>query len=68
MVKNMSELSEEVARREGGKINLSIAQIKEVLAIVSDIYYEQLKTGDPHIGTIILMNGDRRHKSGKSSK
>ena len=68
MVDGMVSLSQEVARREGGKINLSIAQIKEVLAIVSDLHYEMIKSGGPHLGTILLMNGERRAKSGKSSK
>jgi len=68
MITNMSELSEEVVRREGGKQSLSIAQIKEVLAIVSDIHYEHILSGGPHIGTMLLDNGQRRLKSGKSSK
>jgi hypothetical protein len=34
---NMNEVAKEVTMREGGKVNLSIAQVKEVLRIYNDL-------------------------------
>ena len=34
---NMNEFAEKVAEKEGGKVNLDIAQIKEVLRIANDL-------------------------------
>lgn len=36
-IKNMNDLARVVVRREGKKKSLSIAQVKEVLGIVSDL-------------------------------
>jgi len=55
---NMNELAVEVSKREGGKVNLPIAQIKEVLAHLSDIVYEN---GD-EIEDLLFENGARRRK------
>ena len=35
---NMNQLAQEICMREGGKVNLSIAQIKEVLRIFAKMY------------------------------
>ena len=56
---NMNELSEEVTRREGGKVNLSIAQVKEVLAHLSDISYE-IGGAQNTVGPMLYSNGQRR--------
>lgn len=37
---NMNKVAAEIAKREGKKKSLSIAQIKEVLGIVSDMCFE----------------------------
>lgn len=37
---NLNELAKEVAKLEGGKKNLSIAQIKEVIKCLSILIYE----------------------------
>jgi hypothetical protein len=34
---NMNEFAIKVAEKEGGKININIAQIKEILAIANDL-------------------------------
>jgi hypothetical protein len=47
---NLNDLAVEVAKREGGKESLTIAQIKEVLRIVGDIMREQ-----GICGSILLM-------------
>lgn len=39
---NLNELAKEVSKREGGKQNLSIAQIKEVIRHIKDIIREEL--------------------------
>lgn len=55
---NLNLVAKEIAKREGGKLNLSIAQIKEVLACEWKLYnlldgvtllellHKQLKTGE----------------------
>ncbi len=69
MIKSMNDLSMEVTRREGGKINLSKAQVDEVLAHVSDIHHEQMTQNGISVGTILLTNGARRsHQNGKTRK
>jgi hypothetical protein len=47
---NLNDLAVEVAKREGGKEALSIAQIKEVLRILGDILREA-----GICGSILLM-------------
>jgi hypothetical protein len=37
---NLNELAREIAKREGKKISLSIAQIKEVIKIIGEIFLE----------------------------
>ena len=65
LIHNMNELSEEVTRREGGVINLSIAQVKEVLAHLSDISYEIGATQN-RVGPMLYANGERRAEQKKA--
>jgi len=37
---DLNKLAKEITLREGGKVNLSIAQVKEVLKIILAIMYE----------------------------
>jgi len=64
MIKNITELAMEVARRERGKKQVNIAQIKEILAIISDLTYEH-KTWFSWSNPLIMIfqkNGQRRKK------
>lgn len=36
---NLNKLAQEISKAEGGKVNLSIAQIKEVLRCFGDVCY-----------------------------
>ena len=65
MLKNMNELAVELTKREGGKVNLSIAQIKEVIGHLSDIIYEEnIKFGPEqekvNFCNMLLLNGSHR--------
>ena len=67
-IENMSHLSEELTRREGGKVNLSIAQVKEVLAHLSDIIYSDDPSQVSASCNLLYENGKRRHKKNKEVK
>ena len=43
-VKNITQLCSEIARREGGKSNVKIGDIREIVRIIADISIEQDKT------------------------
>lgn len=59
-IKNMNKLAVAVAKREGGKKSLDIAQIKEVLAHLSDIVYQASPEERPLIEVMLYKNGKRR--------
>jgi hypothetical protein len=61
----MKQLAEDVTAIEGGKKSLSIAQVKEVLAIVSDMVAGP-KAGD--VMNVLVKNGARRLKAGSKKK
>lgn len=42
---NLNQLAKEITLREGGKVNLSIAQVKEVLRCLIDIAEEMADEG-----------------------
>lgn len=43
---NLNEIAKGIALREGGKVNLSIAQIKEVLSRLGEVLYWETERGD----------------------
>lgn len=43
---NLNDLAEEISALEGGKKNLTIAQIKEVIACLGKVAYESLDAED----------------------
>jgi len=51
----MQEMILEVTKREGGKINLSIAQVSEVVAIVCDMVHE-----NPALFDLMQLKGEVR--------
>lgn len=51
----MNELASEVAHKEGKKEESSVANIREILAIVCDMVY-----ANPEIGTWLHDNGKKR--------
>jgi len=65
-IENMNKLAEEVTRREGGKVNLSIAQIKEVLGHLSDVVYSEDPSEASHTYKLLYENGKRRAKKKKA--
>lgn len=54
---NMNDFAKIVTEQEGGKVNLSIAQVKEVLRIVCDLCVTH-----PYFIALIIKNGLKRKK------
>lgn len=59
---NMNDLAIKVAKREAGKVQVSIAQIKEILAILSELLAWESCTTDPALLKLLLKNGRRRNR------
>lgn len=55
---NLNELAKEISKLEGGKINLPIAQIKEVLKCLGAILAE-LETSDALVVVARVINHKR---------
>lgn len=55
-MKNITELRKELMKREGGKKEISVAQMSEVLSHLSDISYEEVAD----ISYLLWKNGKRR--------
>ena len=55
---NYTGLAKEIAKREGKNKSMSIAQIKEVLSIISDIFFEY----GARCFQVLYNNGKRRNK------
>lgn len=64
-MKNLNELAKEITLREGKKKSLTIAQVKEVLGILSDVFY-----GQEGYEAIVLLfkNGKKRVEKCKMKK
>ncbi len=56
-MKNMNKLAERVAFLEGHKKSLNIAQIKEVLRIVSQLCVRQ-----PQVIALLIKNGSKKRR------
>lgn len=63
---NLNQLAREITLREGKKKSISIAQVKEVLGILSDIIYSESMSG-LYTGVCFLLcsNGEKRAKRKK---
>lgn len=64
VIENITELAQELCRREAGKTEVNIAQMKDVLAHLSDITFQE----GAMIYHIFFDNGKRRHKPKKLPK
>lgn len=66
---NVSALAQEVARREGKKVQVSIGNIREVIAKLSDIIYDGKVLGDKvnptDVVAVLILNGHNRSKRKK---
>jgi hypothetical protein len=64
-INNVSGLAKELAKREGKKKQVDIAQLTEMLGHLSDIIFEQIRFSDRSgelISQILYKNGSRRSK------
>jgi hypothetical protein len=63
MIKNITDLRNELLKREAGKKQVNAAQMNEILRILSDLVHE-----DPVMPVAVLLNnGKRRAKARKKS-
>jgi len=56
-IQNMNQLAKAITLLEGKRVSLPIAQVKEVLGIISDLRYQS-----DWIDHLLLLNGRRRAK------
>lgn len=59
---NLNELAKEVSKLEGGKFELNIAEIKEVIRCVSIAVYK-----DPDLFHLLIRNGKKWVRNYKST-
>lgn len=55
---NISQLAREICRREGKTQQVNIAQVREILGVISDICAEDLVAID-----VLVRNGLKRYKN-----
>lgn len=60
---NINKLASEIAKREGKKTQARIGEIREVLAILSDILHEEFSARNFNTFANIYNNGKRRSKT-----
>jgi hypothetical protein len=60
--KNMNELCSEIARREGGKSQVKIGDIREIFRHLADLMYDTDKTALDIIATYSANRANRRRK------
>lgn len=66
---NIKKLASEIAKREGKKTQARIGEIREVLAILSDILYNDFKNEEDYTTFIgIVKNGENRAKKTKTKR
>ena len=61
-VKNMNELCSEIARREGGKSQVKIGDIREIFRHLADIMFDTDKTALDIISEYASRRANRRKK------
>jgi hypothetical protein len=64
-MKNITELRNKLLEMEGGKQQVNVAQMSEVLAKLSDLLYAVPTKEYIKIMRIIVANGNRRSRSSK---
>ncbi len=57
---NIRELASAIAKREGGKSNVKIGDIREIIAVLSDYIVD-----DPDLLVVMLEHGIKRLKKQK---
>lgn len=63
---NLNELAKRITLAEGKKLSISIAQVKEVLGILSDVVYACWNGAeDFNLFMALLKNGNKRAKNRK---
>lgn len=62
-MKSIRQVSLEIARREGKKKQVNIAQISEIIGILSDLAWESYLNQDPSLQDLIMTLGEKRAKA-----
>lgn len=70
-IKTIRGLVNEIARREGKKSKTEIGNIREIVAILSDLtneYWDNNEYEYNIIGEVLYLNGEKRTKEGRATK
>ncbi len=66
---NLNELAKEVSALEGGKKNLSIAQIKEVIRCIGVIFYYKIPAIEvDEVVLKMILSGERQVEKAKKKR
>lgn len=61
-IKTIKGLASAIAKSEGKKVQVNIAQINEIIGVISDIYWENNESFDPLLSDALIANGYKRAK------
>lgn len=64
----INDIAKEIARREGKKSQARMGDIKEILGILADIFFDDVMNGDMEIYPIFLNLGLKRDKKKNAKK
>jgi hypothetical protein len=65
-INSVKDIAQELAKREGLKKQVNVAQLTEVVAHLSDLIYQQIRMGAGRgelISQVLYKNGSRRAKA-----
>jgi hypothetical protein len=64
---NLRQLAQEIAKREGGKSQVKIGDIREVIKILADIIYEDATNNEyqKSLAFKLFVSAEKRAKRGK---
>jgi ferredoxin-thioredoxin reductase catalytic subunit len=63
----IKELVAYIAKKEAGKSNVKVGDIREIVGLVSDLMYQNHEENQYEICTCLYKNGKRRAKSRTST-
>lgn len=60
---NIAKIVGELVRAEGKKVEVSVGNIREVVALLSDMIYKDEHAGTKHRGVIMALYGNGKRRS-----
>ena len=64
----IKDLVQEIVKREGGKSNVKIGDVREIVGIVSDLIYESASRDFYDVNDMLYTNGKRRAKRKQNAR